>query len=296
MIWILIAVLISACTVGQSAFTKEASGRCENTDSIWFNVIKTGGAFVFFFLISVYGIAWHTPTVLYASLYGAVLFFSTILGYLALKNGSMAVTSLIVSYSVIIPCLFGIFVLNEAVSFVRILGIVMLLVSMFLLKKNDKLNINKQWIFCVTGTFFCNGICSVVQKLHQTAYPGEYCEEFMAVSFLVTFILFALIYVYNKLTAYNKDKTEKDVKAKEKVTKGNGVIKYAVIAGILMGLGNYLTLVLSAKVSATVLFPMISVFSMFCNVIVSKLYFKDKFGVFQIIGIFVGVFSVLLIK
>lgn len=45
--------------------------------------------------------------------------------------------------------------------------------------------------------------------------------------------------------------------------------------------GNYLTLVLSSKVDATVLFPIISVFSMICNVIVSKIYLKDKFSVMQ---------------
>ena len=73
-------------------------------------------------------------------------------------------------------------------------------------------------------------------------------------------------------------------------------MRYAVIAGILMGLGNYLTLVLSSKTDAIVLFPIISVLSMLCNVIVSKLYFKDKFNVMQLTGISLGVFSVLLIK
>ena len=44
---------------------------------------------------------------------------------------------------------------------------------------------------------------------------------------------------------------------------------------------NYLTLVLYSKVDATVLFPIASVFSMICNVIVSKLYCKDKFSGMQ---------------
>ena len=74
------------------------------------------------------------------------------------------------------------------------------------------------------------------------------------------------------------------------------MISYAVIVGILMGAGNYLTLVLSSKVNANVLFPIISVFSMLCKVIISKLYFKDKFSIIQLCGIGLGVFSVLLIK
>lgn len=168
---------------------------------------------------------------------------------------------------------------NETVSFIRILGIALLLFSMYLLKHQaENVNIRKQWFTYVVVIFLCNGICSVIQKLHQMAYPSSYCNEFMISSLCVTFMLFLVISICKK------------------EEKGTGAMWYAVIAGILMGLGNYLTLVLSSKVDATVLFPMISVFSMLCNVIVSKFYFKDKFNVRQLIGISIGVFSVLLIK
>ena len=100
----------------------------------------------------------------------------------------------------------------------------------------------------------------------------------MIYSLFVTFVLFFIISMYKK------------------EGKGNGVTWYAVFAGILMGGGNYITLLLSSGVNATVLFPMISVYSMLCNVAVSKLYFKDKFSIMQLVGIGLGVLSVLLIK
>lgn len=275
----LLAILASICTVGHSSVTKTASIKNKADSSMQFNALKVGSSLLFFLLLSFYKMKFHLPTVLFASVYGFVLFFSTLFGYMALMHGSMALTSLIVSYSVIIPCCFGIFCLSEPVGVMRILGIVLLLFSMYLLKHQaESVKISKQWFIYVVVTFLCNGICSVIQKLHQMVYPSSYCNEFMIYSLCVTFILFSIISI---------------CKNGEKVT---GIMRYAVIAGILMGLGNYLTLVLSSKTDATVLFPIISVLSMLCNVIVSKLYFKDKFNVMQLTGISLGVFSVLLIK
>ena len=279
MIWILSAIFASMCTVGQSVFTKIVSTEGKSNGSMHINTLKVGASLVFFLLISFYKLQFHMPTVLFASIYGFALFFSTLFGYMALMHGSMALTSLIVSYSVIIPCVFGVIFLGEEVSFIHILGILLLLISMYLLKQQaENVRMSKQWFIYVVITFLCNGICSVIQKLHQTEYPSSYCNEFMIHSLFVTFILFFIISKYKK------------------EGKCIGVMRYAILAGILMGVGNYLTLVLSAKVNATVLFPIISVSSMLCNVIVSKLYFKDKFSIMQLIGISLGVFSVLLIK
>ena len=279
MMWILLAALSSMCAVGQSAFTKTASTKGKTAASMGFNALKVGASLAFFLLISFYNMQIHIPTILYASVYGFALFFSTLFGYMALMHGSMALTSLIVSYSVIIPCFYGIFFLGETVGVIRILGIALLLVSMYLLKHQaENVKLSNKWFIYVAITFLCNGLCSVIQKLHQITYPSSYCKEFMIYSLCVTFILFLVISIY---------------KREEKST---GVMRYAVIAGILMGLGNYLTLVLSSKVDATVLFPLVSIFSMLCNVLVSKLYFKDKFSIMQLIGIGLGVLSVLLIK
>jgi len=105
-----------------------------------------------------------------------------------------------------------------------------------------------------------------------------FCNKVMVYSLAVTFLLFVIISICKK---------------EKKPTDGK---KYAIVAGILMGIANYLTLVLSAKVNASVLFPVISISSMIINVTVSKLYFKDKLTPVQIAGIGLGVISVLFIK
>jgi len=276
---IFLAALVSVCNVLQSTFTKIASLKNKTSAPMYLNMLKTSASLVLFLIISAYKLQFHTPTLLYGSIYGVTLFFSTFFGFMALMNGSMALTSLLVSYSVIIPCAFGILFLNEAVSYMQIAGIIMLLVSMYLLKiRTGGEETKKKWFTYVAITFICNGICSVIQKLHQSAYPMLYCNEFMVYSLAVTFLLFVIISICKK---------------EKKPTDGK---KYAIVAGILMGIANYLTLVLSAKVNASVLFPVISISSMIINVTVSKLYFKDKLTPVQIAGIGLGVISVLFIK
>ena len=278
MIWTMLAILTSLCNVSQSTFTKLASSKKE-TPLMGFNAIKVGAAFVLFMLLSLKGSSLHMPTILFASLYGILLFFSTLFGYLALKSGSMALTSLIVSYSVIIPCLFGFIFLGEALTALKLSGIICLLVSMFLLrKKSENIKTKKGWILYIAITFCCNGACSIIQKIHQIQYPAMYVNEFTVSSLFVAFIIFIIMSITKKET-------------KSVPSKG-----YGALAGILMGTGNYLTLILSSKMDATVLFPLITISAMLINVTISKLLFKDKFNLVQLLGMALGIVSVLLIK
>ena len=171
------------------------------------------------------------------------------------------------------------FRLHETVEWYQYLGFAFLALSMFLLRKKDaELRFEKGWGICVTVTFICNGLCSVTQKLHQVAYPGEYCREFSLVaSFFMTAVLLLVSLI-----------------KREKASKES--IKFALPAGALMGLANFLSLVLSSKIDATVLFPMITIFTIILNWLVSKLFFKDKFSLAQIFGIILGAVSVILIK
>lgn len=278
MISYLLAAVSSLCTTSQSALTKSAALRADGA-SFKINAVKTGAAVLLFALLSLGGFVFHFPTFVYAFVYAAALTVSTICGYMALMKGPMALTSLIISYSVIIPCLYGLVFLGEVLKDIQILGLILLFTSMFLLNKgkSDKSK-DKDWLFFVLMTFLSNGVCSVTQKLHQTAYPGEYRTEFMLFSMAVSFVIILAVSFF------------------EKGKSGGKVSLYAVLAGILMGTANLITLHLAAGVNASVLFPMITIFSMLSNVIVSRLVFGDRFSPRQLCGILVGVISVLLIK
>ncbi len=279
MIYLLLAAAASGCAVGQSAFTKSAAQRLGWQGQMAFNVVKMMAALICFFVIFMGNVTLHLPTVIYAIIYAAALFCSAYFGYLALMSGDMALTSTIVSYNIIIPTAFGFIFLKEEINALKIFGFILLFISVYLLKsKSSGSKRSKIWLPCVLATFLGNGIGRIVQKLHQTAFPGAFCNEFTIYSSLFMCVAFLIAAIIKKEKTAGKS------------------IKFAAPAGILEGANSYLLLLLSAKVNASVLFPITTVFHMLFTVMVSRILFKDRLLPLQVVGIAVGIISIILIK
>lgn len=275
----LVLAFSKICALSSSALIKGATSKGSEGSPMYFNFLKTGSTFAFFTLIFVYGLKFHIPTLIFASCYGVFYALSTHCGYMALASGPMSLSSLIASYHIIIPWVYGIVFLSEDVGFIQIFGFLLLIVSMFLiLKKNDKFDISKKWVVFIAITFLSNGFCAVIQKMHQTVYPSMFYNEFTVYSLAVLFLFFII------------------ASASAKEQKPKGITKYALLSGILVGISEYLILLLSSSMDATVLFPVSTILAALFNVLISWIFFKEKLNATQIVGIVLGVTSILLIK
>ena len=77
--------------------------------------------------------------------------------------GSLGVTMLIFSYSLIIPTFYGVIVLKEPVSYFTWIGLSLLAVSLFLLNfKNETVKISLKWSVFTFMSFVGNGMCSTI--------------------------------------------------------------------------------------------------------------------------------------
>ncbi|MBQ4137095.1 MAG: EamA family transporter [Clostridia bacterium] len=90
--------------------------------SMLFFLVAAGGRFELSSAYLPYSLAFGTAC--FCALAGLVL---------ALKNGSLSLTSLITSYSLILPTLHGMIFLNERVGYLSLIGIAFLLVSLVLI-------------------------------------------------------------------------------------------------------------------------------------------------------------------
>jgi drug/metabolite transporter (DMT)-like permease len=234
-------------------------------------VVTSGGRFEF-----------NLSIVPYALIFAVAYIATAVFMLLAIKEGSLALTSLIIQYSLIMPTVFGFALLGEEVGVFLIVGIVLLLVSLALINlegKSDKKTVTPRWLIYVILSFLGNGLCSTSQKAQQIYYDGQYKNEFMIVALSISFVfmLFAALITERKDMLHNL-----------KV----GVPTYS-ICGLTNGLVNFLVLVLSTKMPASVMFPVISAGGIVTTYFVSLFIYKEKMSVRQTVGLFVGIASII---
>lgn len=281
-----IYILIILLTVTQSAATKQYNKQYNN--SIAFNALKASSAFLLLCIISLPGFTYHVPTLIYGACYGLSLSLSMYVGYRALCLGPMALTSMLASFSVIIPMIWGITVRREDPSSLQYIALALLLSSILLVnadkfkptKSNQKTNYGL-WILFVTMTFICNGACSVMQKEYQTVYPESYSREFMLFAMLVC----AVIYVTAALVKLSKGELRR-----------SGGKKYGIISGVANAMASFLTLVLAGFENATILFPIISAGTIFGALLCGRFVFKEKLKINHYIALIIGVAAVVILK
>ncbi len=276
-------ILLSSAT--QSSTTK-LYNKCSGNSTV-FNAIASASALVLFALTAALGFTFHFPTLLYGVLYGASLCLSMHTGYLSLCLGPMALTSMLVSFSVVIPLIFGVTVLDEKIGIFKGIALLLLVFAIVLtnaskLKKGERAEKGyARWLFFVFLTFTANGLCSVIQKQHQTLYPGAYNREFMLFAVLLCAIVFS--------TAALIRLRPRQILA----VKGKG---YGILSGVANGLRNFFTLVLAGMENASVLFPAISAGTILASLLCGKFIFKERLRLNHYLALGFGILAVVFLK
>jgi len=232
-----------------------------------------------FFIIPLNGRFDYSLTTFWFSLGFATTYVIGVIGtFLAISTGPLSLSSLIIAYSLIVPACYGLIFLNEPISTLLIVGIVLLLISLFLInveKKGEKKEITLKWTFYAFLGFIGNGGCSTVQKLQPLYCDGKHKNEFMIVALLIsTIVMF--------IPAIIKERQS----IKENFVKG---FPFHIICGIANGAVNYLVILLSVTMAASLMFPLISAGGIVLTVLISIFVYKEKLSREQIIGVILGV-------
>ncbi len=267
-----------SCSSGQIALGKHYAKSGGNSSA--FNINKTvAGMVVFIIWGLIQGFSFHLPTAIFGIGYGISLCISMHAGFKALAIGPMALTSIIASFSLLIPFFFGICFWNEPLTLFGLCGIILLLFSILLINGKTLGGISLKWSVYTAATLITNGICSIIQKHHQIKFPTLYRTEFM---------LFALLCVFIILSVTPNSNLSQKQKFK--------FSWLGLISGILNGTANYIVLFLSATENASVLFPIVSAANIIAVWAIGLLFFKEKLTTSQTIGLILGVLSIVLLK
>ena len=268
----------------QSIMQKQFNKKTSNRGAYIFNGIASLFAAIVFLVSDKDGFHFQKALVPYVIAFGILFAVAVLFIFLAIREGSLSLTSLLKSYSLLVPTFFSVFYFHEKISLPFSIGLVFLVISILLInmKKEDTKMSMKWWVYILI-LFVANGSAAVVQLLQQKNFVGQYKSEFMTCALLLSAVIFFVV------SAFSEGKI-----GLQCVKLGGS---YAVSMGVLLGLSNLLLMTLiSRNMPASIVYPVMSGGGVLLAAIGSVIIYKEKLTLAQCIGIASGVVSIVLMN
>ena len=231
----------------------------------------------------------HLPTAGYSVIFGIAFVAATLYTLLAVAEGSLALSALVISYSLLMPTAWSIIFNHDDVykEWEFIAGIILLCTSLFMIRGKDgdgKKKITKKWVLYVAIAFVSNGICNIVMDVHQQAYPSRYRSSFLAMAMVVVEVVSLMIILIRR---------HKRVRFLRKP-----LVTCAALNGTANATANLLlmTIIGVGLIPAAVMFPVMSAGQFIICFIISFFIFRERFTKSQYIGYFLGATAVVLLN
>ena len=243
-----------------------------------FSAVSIFSAMIFFICSATHPLNFSVAMIPYSLGFGISYGLTVIFSFLSIKEGPLSLTSLITSFSLIIPTVAGIVLFEEKAGIMLYIGLGLLLASLALINlKNEDCKITLKWLIYVGLTFFGNGICSTVQNTYVRLGVGNK-NEFMIIALAIAC---AMLIVLTLATE----------RKKIALSLRRGVITMTV-TGVANGVSNLFVILLSTMMSASLLFPLISAGGIVLTSLIAIFYYKEKLSVTQYVGMLLGIASI----
>lgn len=262
---------------------------------VFFSLCSTAATLIFFVILFLLG-GESTFTIdenmlKYALPYGVCFTVTTLFTMLAVSTGDLSLTGLFISFSLIIPTLYGIIFLNDSVTVWFYIGLLLFFACLILTNvkfggknKTEKKPVSLKWIIYVALAAVSNGFTSLLQTAHQKSTGGKFGSEFMIISLAFACVVFAVVVLFS-------ERKKIDASAVS-------VIPLGAIVGVLVGLLNYLVMLFTGQnlLPVAVFFPVISGGTLIVTFAFGYFFYKEKYDIYQYIGILCGLISVILLN
>ena len=225
---------------------------------------------------------WFPGTLILGFLFIAVFYLAAI----TTQRSGLSVVSVATKMSVAIPVFFGIILYNESVGIMKLTGIILALIAVYLtsIKQKDGIAIKKRNLVFPLLVFFGSGIIDTTLKFLETSYVAEVdVALFSATIFATAGSIGFCILLFQ---AY----------------KGTLQINFRnIIGGIALGIPNFFSiyfLVLALRTEgydSSTIFPINNVAIVMVSTFLGILLFKERLFPKNWIGITLAVISIILI-
>lgn len=276
-----IIVGLTAQNVVKKAYNEKVSGGVYS-----FSAGTVLFALLIFLIPAIDKFEFNSSTLLFSTGFAAAYTIGTIFALFAIAEGPLSITSLAISYSLIIPTFYGLFALGEEGGLTLYIGIILLLISLMLInleKKGEEKKITFKWAVFTLLAFIGNGGCSTIQKIQIENQNGNYKNEFMIIALVISFLVILLISISGEKKALIPN-----------LKKGFWLY---LICGVANGVVNLLIILLSnGRMAASVMFPLISAGGIIATFIISVTVYKEKLSRWQLAGLLFGFASIVFLN
>ncbi len=281
---LLSVVLLAGAFTVQKFYQKSTDGSTES--STVFSMVSAICSITFLILRNVTAdglmveFSWYS--LINSILKGACGFLYTIIGFKILQRSNVATYMLfLMSGGMVVPAIWGWAFLGEQATVLRVIGIVVILISIVLSNSSVKKLDRKLILMCVS-VFILNGFVSVFSKLHQVAdakFNPIDTVSYALIGTICSFIMSSSLKL--GIALKNKKKTEDKGKTKIKIWSILLIVLYSVLGTI----SNLLQLSGAKNLDASVLYPMVTGGTIVLSGIFALIFFNEKPSKKEWIGI-----------
>tara|TARA_R110002050_G_scaffold291053_1_gene445121 strand:+ start:61 stop:924 length:864 start_codon:yes stop_codon:yes gene_type:complete len=224
---------------------------------------------------------WFFGALFLGALFVAIFF---VMAMTAQRNGVSA-ASVAGKMSVVIPVFFGVFLYNESVTFLKIIGIIIALIAVYLASvKENKVVSNKAGLLFPILLFLGSGTIDTTLKYVEVMFVPKSDVSIFSGSLFGIAAIFSLFVLLIQ-----------SIKKREAFGFKN------VIAGIALGIPNYFSIVFLIKALQTegfessTLFTINNVGVVILSTLVGILIFKEQFSIKNKIGVALAILGIVIV-
>ena len=223
---------------------------------------------------------WFLGALFLGALFVSIFF---VMAMTAQKNG-VSVASIAGKMSVVVPVFFGIILYNESVTFLKILGIVIALVAVYLSSVKEEKTAKKGTLLFPILLFLGSGIIDTTLKYVQTNYVADEDISIFSGSLFGIAAIFGFVILVIKTLKKRSPFGLKNI-----------------VAGIVLGVPNYFSILFLIKAlqnknfESSTLFTINNVAIVIVSTLVGLVLFKEKFSLKNKIGVALALLGIVLV-
>jgi drug/metabolite transporter (DMT)-like permease len=197
------------------------------------------------------------------------------------QNIGVSVTTVANKMSLIMPVMFSIFVLHDALNVVKVIGIILALLAVYLTTKSDNRSaVDKRFIIYPFIVFIGSGIIDTLFKYNDEFTLGENgLEPFVSWIFITSSFLGLIVLIYK----YVREKSLPD--------------RNSIIAGFILGFPNYFSIYFLLKslnigLEGSIVIPLNNISIVAVSALSGIFIFREKGTKSNIIGLLLAIIAI----